>query len=155
MSNSEMISVPRELLERVANEADRMLGFTYASNCDECRAAVDELLALLAAPAESCGACGGCANGCRLDRESPPAAQPQGEPVAWLDPAHGLSWLADRMSVMPGTKLYTRPAEQPAPAAVVLPDRKPEPSCMTAVDDDREAEIWNACLDAVARLNKQ
>lgn len=37
----------------------------------------------------------------------------QGEPVAWLDPNAGLSWLVDRMTVAPGTKLYTHadPAE--------------------------------------------
>lgn len=43
-------------------------------------------------------------------------------------------------------------AEQPAPVSVVLPERKPEPSCMTAIEDDREASIWNACLDEAARL---
>lgn len=37
----------RELLERVATEANHMLGFTYAANYDECRAAVDELRAVL------------------------------------------------------------------------------------------------------------
>lgn len=37
----------RELLERVATEANHMLGFTYASNYDECRKAVDQLRALL------------------------------------------------------------------------------------------------------------
>ena len=36
------------------------------------------------------------------------ATKGQGEPVAWLDPAAGLSWLVDRMTVAPGTKLYTR-----------------------------------------------
>ena len=30
----------------------------------------------------------------------------EGEPVAWLDPNAGLSWLVDRMTVAPGTKLY-------------------------------------------------
>ncbi|WP_085600328.1 MULTISPECIES: hypothetical protein [unclassified Pseudomonas] len=46
--------------------------------------------------------------------------------------------------------LYTRPG---ALAAVVLPERKPEPSVLTEIDDDRDAAIWNACLDEVARLN--
>lgn len=46
-TNQTIDGVPRELLERVATEANHMLGFTYASNCDECRAAVDELRALL------------------------------------------------------------------------------------------------------------
>ena len=44
MTNKPMLSVElRALLERVATEADHMLGFTYASNYDECRKAVDEL----------------------------------------------------------------------------------------------------------------
>lgn len=48
-----MLSVElRALLERVATEADHMLGFTYASNYDECRKAVDELRALLDKPDE-------------------------------------------------------------------------------------------------------
>ncbi|WDG45715.1 hypothetical protein [Pseudomonas chlororaphis] len=50
MSNNEMVSGSRELLERVATEADYMLGFSCAANYDECRGAVDELIALLAAP---------------------------------------------------------------------------------------------------------
>ena len=47
-----MVLVDRELLERVAAEANHMLGFTYASNYDECRSSVDELRALLDSPAE-------------------------------------------------------------------------------------------------------
>ncbi|RDL17035.1 hypothetical protein D884_03214 [Pseudomonas sp. URMO17WK12:I10] len=35
------------------------------------------------------------------------AQQRQGDPVAWLDPSAGLSWLVDRMTIAPGTKLYT------------------------------------------------
>lgn len=34
-------------------------------------------------------------------------AQCQGEPVAWLDPSCGLTWLANRMDFAPGTKFYT------------------------------------------------
>lgn len=52
-TNQTIDGVPRELrdlLERVATEANHMLGFTYAANYDECRAAVDELRALLDAP---------------------------------------------------------------------------------------------------------
>ncbi|NMX27068.1 hypothetical protein HBO14_11080 [Pseudomonas sp. WS 5406] len=56
MTNQTIDGVPREirdLLERVATEANHMLGFTYASNYDECRKAVDDLRALLDAPAEN------------------------------------------------------------------------------------------------------
>ncbi|WDG77312.1 hypothetical protein PUP68_21685 [Pseudomonas chlororaphis] len=62
----------RALLERV----------TGNSHQDSLRA-IGELRALLAAPAESCGACNGCTNGCRLERESPTAAQPL--PPAMID----------------------------------------------------------------------
>lgn len=54
-TNQTIDGVPRELrelLERVATEANHMLGFTYAANYDECRSAVDELRALLDAPAD-------------------------------------------------------------------------------------------------------
>lgn len=47
--------------------------------------------------------------------------------------------------------IYDEAKEQ---EALVMPERKPEPSCMTEIDDDREASIWNACLDEVYRLNK-
>lgn len=48
---TEFKMVPVELLERVATEANHMLGFTYAANYDECRSAVDELRAMIDAPA--------------------------------------------------------------------------------------------------------
>ena len=43
------------------------------------------------------------------------------EPVAWLDPIRGLSWLVDRMKVAPGTKFYAAP---PAPALASEPDTR-------------------------------
>ena len=72
MTNKPMLSVElRALLESISNGA-------------YCKPYVmAELSALL--DKQSCGACGGCDNGCKLDRESPPiepAAQHQGEPVA-------------------------------------------------------------------------
>lgn len=97
-TNQTIDGVPRlrELLERVATEANHMLGFTYAANYDECRAAVDELRALLDAPAkyETCKRCDGeCVIHTGIE-ESPttlcnhcdgsgnePAAQPQPDPV--------------------------------------------------------------------------
>ncbi|MDS9879410.1 hypothetical protein RMI40_31730 [Pseudomonas protegens] len=49
--------------------------------------------------------------------------------------------------------LYTRPAEQPAPAAVVLPERKSTDNLTFAPETRGFACGWNACLDEVARLN--
>lgn len=83
----------------------------------------------------------------------------QGEPVAWrYREGEGAQW---RLTDMPTSTWYFDPRqyevhnlyERTAPAAVVLPERKPEPSCMTQIDDDREASIWNACLDELKRLN--
>ncbi|WDG52446.1 hypothetical protein [Pseudomonas chlororaphis] len=90
-------------------------------------------------------------------------AHPQGEPVVWLDPDSGrkantISAALKKYNEAKGgapaaaAAIYTVPLYA-APVAVVLPERKPEPSCMTALDDDREAAIYNSALDDVARLN--
>lgn len=111
MTNKPMLSVElRALLERVATESDHMLGFTYASNYDECRKAVDELRALLDKPADKiCAVCKGfgryqdgdsgtdedgrcpnvvdcdCDNSERMpEYRTKPAAQGHGEPVYQL-----------------------------------------------------------------------
>lgn len=82
-----------------------------------------------------------------------PAAQHQGEPVAWVIgtadgngadyyPGKGL----DTLEI--GAKLY---AEQSAPVAVVMPERiqgYPAQSNHRSYNDG-----WNACLTKVARLN--
>lgn len=150
-----MLSVElRALLERVATEADHMLGFTYASNYDECRKAVDELRALLDKPDE-----------CRCKRygkdnphwpcpvHAEPAAQHQCEPVAELQVAffeHGsmarINWFTPSAFESGATKLY---AERPAPVAVVMPDSlNPDEGYSV------EAASWyNLALDDVARLN--
>lgn len=80
MSN-EMMSVPRDLLERVCAVRNTANGWMVSAD------AIRELRALLAKPAE----------------------QHQGEPYAVVkgDGSIGASF-------PPGTKLYTRPAEQPA-----------------------------------------
>lgn len=148
MSNNEMVSVPLDLLCRWRH------GGLTARDSAEIQRILDE--GVLAAPAEtvdvvqadtveqaltlldfglSFALCNMDHGGTRRDvkkaqahlarvRDLMAAAQPQGEPVT-----------------------------PPAPVAVVLPERKPEPSCMTELDDDREAEIWNACLDEFKRLN--
>lgn len=93
-----------------------------------------------------------CPAGVALENE--PADQPQGEPVAvfsidatgyrcrvTLDPSKGLP--------SNGTKLY---AEQPAPVAVALPERKHVPDFRQHPMLNKEYTGWNACLDEVARL---
>lgn len=54
----------------------------------------------------------------------------------------------DASSIKDLTPIY---AEQPAPVAVVLPERKPLPDLMLATY--HEAAGWNACLDELTRLN--
>lgn len=110
-TNQTIDGMPRELrdlLERVATEANHMLGFTYAANYDEFRDAVDELRALLDAPA--CKVCNGLGhvpdgeisgsggiefeNGpveCVMDcLACKPGAQPQGDTVPVS--AHWTDW---------------------------------------------------------------
>ena len=203
MTNKPMLSVERELLQTIVSvhPSDR----NYRIAKEELRAFLDK---------QSCGACGGCHNGCKLDRESPPiepAAQHQGEPVAGmpvercydvrakmiiafneakkaggdLDDALDAAYksalrysphpmtaeqpapvaevvstggphdkedrvLVELQAELPpvGTKLY---AEQGAPVAVVLPERRePDPCSPYLSDSDIE---WNAAIDAVTRLN--
>ncbi|UVE48867.1 hypothetical protein KS461_09875 [Pseudomonas chlororaphis] len=80
MSNNEMFSMPRDLAKRIISDSCDAEG---AGEVVIQRDDREELRALLAAPAESCGACNGCTNGCRLERESPTAAQPL--PPAMID----------------------------------------------------------------------
>ena len=75
MTNKPMLSVERELLERAASAIEKHHGSLQWVIASELRALLDK---------QSCGACGGCDNGCKLDRESPtiePAVQHQGDPV--------------------------------------------------------------------------
>lgn len=103
-----------------------------------------------------------------------PAAQPQGEPVAWMYRREGGECLGQLVQmesdslkdvregkVVEGYRiLWPRDdyidwkplyAEQPAPVAVVLPERREiGPNHPYLSDLDIE---WNACLDEVTRLN--
>lgn len=85
-----------------------------------------------------------------------PFAQPQGEPVAWLNVATGhvttsavvvMDWDDEKEQVK---SLY---AEQPAPVAVVIPERRVVPSPDLDAYKPVDAASWNACLDEVTRLN--
>lgn len=93
------------------------------------------------------------------------AAQPRGEPMFYLCKAVGAEWLqksralpwpylAREVEFMP---LY---AEQPAPVAVVLPERMKEPEWDDFKPDSQAHEAacegakkFNECLDEVTRLN--
>ncbi|MCK9802139.1 hypothetical protein M1B34_31885 [Pseudomonas sp. MAFF 302030] len=91
-----------------------------------------------------------------------PAAQPQGEPVAWSYKVRvhaagiGLVWRDKVEHEAPDTNavdvkdLSPLYAEQPAPVAVVLPERKPS---YDPINHPAYQHGWNACLDEVARLN--
>ena len=171
MTNKPMLSVERELLERVAAESNYMLGFTSASNYDECRAAVDELRALLDNPAalpdryEDRAYCEALEQERDYLREQlkRPAAQHQGEPVAyrvvfndgekskWED---GMPQSQDLYDVRDGVirgveRAY---AEQPAPVAVVIPSQLVD-TWNGNRDDMTYDKGWNDCLAEVARLN--
>lgn len=118
MTNKPKLSVERELLERVADNRYRDKERIYIARHE----ALWELRALL--DKQSCGACNGCANGCKLDRESPqvePAAPRQDEPVAIVDETDDGLFIEfvygeNGNPLKRGDKLYT---DQPAPVAEV------------------------------------
>ncbi|UNM20872.1 hypothetical protein K0P33_05275 [Pseudomonas sp. ArH3a] len=133
-TNQTIDGVPRELLERIATEANHMLGFTYAANYDECRTAVDELRALLDAPVKSFAQTASESAYC----QKVPSAKPLGDPVApfgyWLSPKdqpalgrfHRVTSddaIIDSDSVVSYFDITALYAEKPAPVAVVLPER--------------------------------
>lgn len=121
-----------------------------------------ELRALLDAPAkcEMCDGSGRLGMGlCQCFDK--PAAQPQGEPVANPVIAYAESYRAmlrqgvenvSIWSVITGLERNIAPlyAEQPAPVAVVLPERM---SDQQIINNTHCSEGWNACLDEVTRLN--
>ncbi|WP_236185011.1 hypothetical protein [Pseudomonas protegens] len=124
--NNETINLPRDKLEAMA--FGRM-------EFDEFSQYMDELQALLGQT----------------------ATQHQGEPVYqfaadcqrpnWVDVSEESHDEYKRRGGWLTRVLYTRPAEQPAPVAVVLPERKPDASWLEFDSG------WNDCLDEVARLN--
>ena len=166
MTNNPTIDgVPRELLERLID------AYACHDNNPHChlgsdQEAIDELRALLDAPAkeseidslraevEKWKGIAGRRTAERTEfmneRDDLKAAQPQGEPVCEVIAAERgartLLWLADQLPNI-GAKLY---AEQPAPVAVVMPERKTE-----AATDEQKSRMrgWNACLDELKRLN--
>ncbi|WP_085599699.1 MULTISPECIES: hypothetical protein [unclassified Pseudomonas] len=175
MSN-ETISVPRELAElcfRALNGGrQRLTGMEHGQ-------AFRELRELLAQPADA-GISASLSSLPRFDMDQTACEiqdpdgvwvryddvaaflQHQGEPVAWEvqyrdDGVHqGFVTTQERANyygkqaykIVP---LYTRPGAQPAPAAVVLPERQCADHFSEKLRDN--ADGWNACLDEVARLN--
>ncbi|WP_409302991.1 hypothetical protein [Pseudomonas sp. KCJK8993] len=140
MSN-EMISFPRELSDDLAE--------FIAEKARVCGGGADEIWEAL------------------CERFGQPAEQHQGEPVLYVE-----QWELDRIAKggaswatawttdgkenpsRPGdcVALYTRPAGQTAPAAMVLPERKSYEESFS-VHGHGQIMGWNACLDEVARLN--
>ena len=93
-----------------------------------------------------------------------PVAQPQGEPVAysykvrvhatgigmvWRDKVEREAPETEAVEVKDLMPLY---AEQPAPVAVVLPERN-KASKNLDLEQCGWVDGWNACLDEVTRLN--
>ncbi|MCK1786072.1 MULTISPECIES: hypothetical protein [Pseudomonas] len=162
-TNQTIDGVPRELLERIAE----------ALNYSDPYSLEGELRALLDAPA---GIDWKTAHDTVLahhretfaehiaEIEELKAAQPQGEPVAWMDPRspemhatisnevkqHNLKFGGAPSAAVNG---YSIPlyAEQPAPVAVVLPERR-EPTQDNPYLSDADHE-WNSFRDELKRLN--
>lgn len=168
MTTNQTISVPRELARRLVagkpNSSWDALG-------DDRLAATEELRALLDGPADvpadRCGVqmadCPECSHQWDhfFECGNKPAAQPQGEPVAWqyrvsAGPQTGWSLWHDGKGeeFKQSYQVETRPlyAEQPAPVAVVLPERKHHVH-QGLSHTDAKADGWNACIDEVNRLN--
>ncbi|OEC54778.1 hypothetical protein A7K61_28215 [Pseudomonas sp. AP42] len=85
-----------------------------------------------------------------------PAAQPQGVPVAWLNVATGhvttsavvvMDWDDEKEQVQ---SLY---ADQPAPVAVVLPERKSVNTHNSHDWDEGHTDGWKAYDAELKRLN--
>ena len=119
MTNKPMLSVERELLERVADNRYRdkeRISIARHEALWELRGLLDK---------QSCGACNGCANGCKLDRESPqvePAAPRQGEPVMPGSEEFSHMSTIELRGYHAGWRaacMRNRPAEQPAQVAEV------------------------------------
>lgn len=129
MTNKLMLSVERELLLALAEPASpkERVSIKRHERMFRLRGLLNK---------QSCGACGGCDNGCKLDRESPqvePAAPHQGEPVAKLGVHHVLGAIHN-VPGFPGVKgnhIHDLTAllngvlngiEKPAPVVVVMPE---------------------------------
>ncbi len=120
MTNKPMLSVERELLLALAEPASpkERVSIKRHELMFRLRGLLNE---------QSCGACGGCTNGCKLDKESPPiepAAQHQTAPVAEVNEGDDGLFIEficgeNGSPLKRGDKLYLRPFEQPASVAAM------------------------------------
>ena len=165
MTNKPMLSVERELLDRIARPLKKMADEPAR------RRAIKELRTLLDKPGHPCPV---LLDGC--DGSCAPAAKRQGEPVACmpvdrcydvrakmiiafneakkaggdLDDALDAAYKsALRYSPNPKTSV------RPAPVAVVMPDRKTKDKYSGYIEpfQAEAAALYNSALDDVARLN--
>lgn len=166
MTNKPMLSVERDLLERIAKPLKVMADKPYRTK------AILELRALLDKPAYPNRLCHadytthpyicGCLKGDeeaqrRFDEHHSKGAQHHGEPVAIVTETHWDSLkgssvtlhVVDASCLALGDKLYLRP---PAPVAVVMPERQKVEDGEQYLQEDFVSG-WNACLDAADRLN--
>jgi len=136
-SNTEMVIVPREVIEFAAG----LKWHGYKSGTDQKNDqlhALDKLRAILEAP----------------------APQPQPEPIAWMV-GTAFWWTkeeAERDAAATGLPIVglgpmsgVAPAEQHQGEPVILPERKPWNGLLATADNLR-GEGWNACLHEIAML---
>ncbi|MBW1249880.1 hypothetical protein I7860_24705 [Pseudomonas tolaasii] len=188
MSNERTISVKSSVLEKALRDAG-LVRFHTDSHVAELRALLDAPAETLTGHHPACRAVddykpGECSHSCK------PAAKPQGEPVAWqvraiCSDGARLGWRdvsKDRFEEATSSanlsesagghvdwecrQLY---AEQPAPVAVVLPERLQQvlkfldgsgelDGCSFGDQRPGHAKFWwrlhlRACIDEVTRLN--
>lgn len=145
MTTSQTIDgVPREQMISFPRELDDEMAEILAEKARVCGAGAFDIWELLCA---------------RFGTET--AVRPQGDPVAYADPkafenfgslAHlGGLYAREWMWANPAPGLVPLYAEQPAPVAVVLPERR-EPTQDNPYLSDADHD-WNACVDEVTRLN--
>lgn len=168
MTNKPMLSVERELLENIALGLEKKgFGINWAvelralldnpvfeSEVDRLERRCKNAELALKVQTENC--------------EALKAAQHQGEPVAWSLEVEGYTTVLyenyqkalSEQEHFRGrgrtAEIHPLHREQPAPVAVVLPEKKsvPEPEDYnTNIDEVAFAEGYNDALDDVARLN--
>jgi hypothetical protein len=164
----------RELLERVIDAYAAHDNNPHCHlNCDQ--EAIDELRALLDAPVveseldRMTRRCQNAELALKVQTENYEAlkaAKHQDEPVAWMSvSSEGTVFYSEEPSpllqgweeIIRISPLY---AEQPAPLAMVLPERELYMQYLAGVVPNNAAEVnaykdgWNACLDEIAILNR-
>ena len=166
MSNKLMLSIElRALLERILSEPASNASYGNLRDRAELRALLDKPASVDLVECDACPTSGGCVSVCM--KSPKPAAQHQGEPVRWerMSKMMGGAWWpcankaeADE-AVTCGWTVRPLYAEQPAPVAVVMPERETYTKYLVGVIPHNANEVnaykdgWNTCLEEVARLN--